>query len=265
MQQFLFDHLDALKVTTLVILALINFAFVKGIDFYIHHSNVKFIYTTKATQSQILREIKNSLLTTPVHAILLLAFVLSGWLKTQETIISFIYTLVIVFLWTEVWHYSSHIAMHTRFLHFIHREHHKSMITNPWTSISFSLTEKFIFSLGILGFAALVSQIVPMSFYGISAYYLLYFYTNTLGHSNFEIREPDYYNTRLGKVFNTPSYHALHHARYIKNYGLLTPWLDKLFNTYWDDYIEVQTRAANNLPMTRINERPKFTDTLDRQ
>jgi len=52
----------------------------------------------------------------------------------------------------------------------------------------------------------------------------------------------------------TPSYHALHHARYVKNYGLITPWFDRLFGTQWPDVAEVQTRAASGEPLRHLAE-----------
>jgi sterol desaturase/sphingolipid hydroxylase (fatty acid hydroxylase superfamily) len=96
---------------------------------------------------------------------------------------------------------------------------------------------------------------MPISFYGIVAYYIFYFITNTLGHSNFEIRDPGYAKTWIGKVINTPTYHAMHHARYVKNYGLITSTLDRMFNTMWEDYDKVQTRAAAEEPLTKLSER----------
>ncbi|HWJ25042.1 MAG TPA: sterol desaturase family protein, partial [Flavisolibacter sp.] len=56
-------------------------------------------------------------------------------------------------------------------------------------------------------------------------------------------------------VFNTPTYHAMHHARYVKNYGLITSTLDRLFNTMWEDYDQVQSRAASEQPLNKLSER----------
>jgi sterol desaturase/sphingolipid hydroxylase (fatty acid hydroxylase superfamily) len=145
--------------------------------------------------------------------------------------------------------------MHHKALLFIHREHHKSKITTPLSSISFSFLEKFIFSVGIIGPVAMLSWIMPISFYGIVAYYVFYFVTNALGHSNIEIREPGYAQTWIGKIINTPAYHAMHHARYVKNYGLITSTLDRMFNTMWEDYDKVQTRAASDQPLAKLSER----------
>jgi sterol desaturase/sphingolipid hydroxylase (fatty acid hydroxylase superfamily) len=144
-------------------------------------------------------------------------------------------------------------------LHFIHREHHLSLLTEPWTSVSFSFFEKFIFSIGILAMLSVASQFRPLSALGIFAYYILYFLTNTLGHANFEFRREGYCHSLMGKVFNSPSYHAMHHARYIRNYGLLTPWLDQIFGTEWDDAAEVQSRAARGEPLNALSERCALT------
>jgi sterol desaturase/sphingolipid hydroxylase (fatty acid hydroxylase superfamily) len=70
-----------------------------------------------------------------------------------------------------------------------------------------------------------------------------------------EIRDPNYAKTWIGKVINTPTYHAMHHARYVKNYGLITSTLDRLFNTMWEDYDKVQSRAAMDQPLAKLSER----------
>jgi sterol desaturase/sphingolipid hydroxylase (fatty acid hydroxylase superfamily) len=238
------------------ILAVINYPFVILVDRHARRTPVKRIFAVAASTEQRSREQRNSYGTTPIHALLFCAFIASGVLKTADEHVSrALATFLLAFLWTELWHYGSHRAMHMNQLHFIHREHHLSMLTAPWTSVSFSLLEKFVFSLGILGGLALMSRLAPLSAFGIFAYYILYFFTNTLGHGNFEIRRPGYYQRFMGKVFNSPSYHALHHARYVKNFGLITPWLDRLFGTEWADVAQVQTRAASGQPLIRLSEK----------
>ncbi len=239
-----------------LILGFINYPFVMMIDWVVNNKPIKTIYKVHEKEGQRAREIKNSIITTPVHAILFISFISAGILKIgEESFGLVISTFLLTFIWTEVWHYVSHVAMHVKQLHFIHREHHLSLLTEPWTSVSFSFLEKFIFSSGILGMLAAFSQVHPLSAVGIFAYYLLYFFTNTLGHANFEFRKEGYYRSFMGSVFNSPSYHAMHHARYIKNYGLLTPWLDRIFGTEWDDVPEVQSRAARGEPLTALSER----------
>ena len=247
-------HFDIIIYT--LILALINFPVVIAVERHTNTRPVKKVYGVAAADDQRQWEIRNSLLTTPIHAVLFFVFMQFGWLSSApETFGLVIATFLITFAWTEIWHYASHIAMHQKWLHFIHKEHHKSKVTTPWSSVSFSLGEKFIFSLGILGFLAIVSKLMALSTLGVFIYYILYFFTNTLGHANFEFRKPQYRKSFMGKLFNSPSYHAMHHARYIRNYGLLTPWLDGLFNTKWEDESEVQTRAAQGDSLKRLGER----------
>jgi Delta7-sterol 5-desaturase len=231
---------------------LIVFAFI-----YIYKSKkVRRIYNVAVNQDQLRDELNNSWLTSPLHALLIWLALYWGLLKDHPTtLLNFTYTFVIVFVWTEIWHYFSHRLMHHKSLLWIHREHHKSKITNPMSSISFSFMEKFIFSVGILAPVAALSAYMPVSLQGIVAYYLFYFITNALGHSNIEIRKPGYVHTWIGSIINTPTYHAMHHARYVKNYGLITSTLDRLFNTMWEDYDKVQTRAANSRPLQKLSER----------
>jgi Delta7-sterol 5-desaturase len=239
-----------------VVLAVINYPFVLAVDWYARSRPVRVVYRVREPEGQRAREIRNSWITTPVHAVLFFTFIAYGALLTgSESVGLAARTFALAFFWTEVWHYASHVAMHTKALHFIHREHHLSRLTGPWTSVSFSLLEKFIFSFGILAGLSLASRWHTLSAFGIFAYYAVYFYANTLGHANFEFRKAGYCHRLVGQILNSPSYHALHHARYTRNYGLLTPWLDRIFGTQWGDVAAVQTRAATGSPLTRLGEK----------
>jgi sterol desaturase/sphingolipid hydroxylase (fatty acid hydroxylase superfamily) len=254
-------------IPALAFLAVANHLIVFGFIMLYKSKRVRKIYNLEADQEQLREELHNSWLTSPLHSVLIGLALFSGFLAGHEnTWINFVYTFGIVFVWTEIWHYFSHRAMHHKSLLWIHREHHKSKVTNVLSSISFSFLEKLIFSVGIIVPVALLSWVIPISFYGIIAYYLFYFVTNALGHSNIEIRDPGYARTWIGRVINTPTYHAMHHARYVKNYGLITSTLDRLFNTMWEDYDKVQTRAAEEQPLNKLSERlmPKKVMTREK-
>jgi sterol desaturase/sphingolipid hydroxylase (fatty acid hydroxylase superfamily) len=255
---------------TLILLAVANHVIVFGFIQLYKSKKVRRIYNLDPSQEQLKEELQNSFLTSPLHAGLIGLALYTGFLVDHQTTwLNFIYTFAIVFVWTEIWHYFSHRAMHHKSLLWIHREHHKSKITNPLSSISFSFLEKFVFSVGIIAPTAALSWLMPISFYGIVAYYLFYFVTNVLGHSNVEIREPGYAQTWIGRIINTPAYHAMHHARYVKNYGLITSTLDRMFNTMWEDYDKVQTRAASDQPLQKLSERmipkkPMYKEKMER-
>lgn len=250
--------------TYAAVLAVINYPVVIGIERLVERQSDRTVYDVPAPLDQRAREIRNSFMTAPIHALLFFLFIGFGWMRTgPESVVLVIATFVLTFAWTEIWHYASHVAMHHRWLHFIHREHHRSRITTPWTSMSFALGEKLIFSIGILGVLALLSRLHALSALGVFLYYLVYFVTNTIGHANFEFRAPEYRKTWMGKLFNSPSYHAMHHARYVRNYGLLTPWPDALFGTRWEDESDVQTRAANGQALKRLGERVGNAVSID--
>jgi len=240
----------------LLFLAVANHLIVFGFIYLYKSKKVRRVYNVAVEQDQLKEELNNSYLTSPLHSVLIWLALYSGFLKDRPTtLLNFAYTFAITFVWTEIWHYFSHRLMHHKSLLWIHREHHKSKVTNPMSSISFSFLEKFIFSVGIISVIAALSSIIPISIYGIIAYYLFYFVTNALGHSNIEIRKPGYAQTWIGRIINTPAYHAMHHARYVKNYGLITSTLDRLFNTMWEDYDKVQSRAADSQPLQKLSER----------
>lgn len=210
------------------------------------------IYDLPIPPEQLQREKRNSL-HTPMHALMLLAFLLLGCFR-ERSAASFFGSLVATALWAEIWHYASHRAFHLKRLHWIHTEHHKSRLNSPYTAISFSFTEKLLFNLGILGVLALADRLVGLNFYGIAAWYAGYLVINSFSHANFEIKG-EHYNRRLGKLLTSTTYHALHHSRYRGNYGLGTRVLDRLFGTEWDDYASVYDRVSRREPLAKLSEK----------
>ena len=123
--------------------------------------------------------------------------------------------------------------------------------------MSFSFSEKFIFTFGILGFLATVDSVFSLSFYGIALWYFRYLITNSFSHENCEPRSAEFIE-KAGKYETTTTYHALHHSRYIKNYGFSTRFLDRWFGTEWDDYEEVFKKVSKTgQPLNKFNEKIK--------
>lgn len=213
----------------------------------------KKIYDLKISDKQMRRELRNSI-HTPLHAVILAAFLWAGFFA-ERSWLAFLATLVLAFVWAEIWHYVSHRAMHLKALHWIHAEHHKSHINSPFTAISFSFSEKLVFDVGYLGALTLVDTVIGINFYGIAAWFVGYLIVNSFGHANFEFRSENY-NAFLGKILTTTAYHSLHHSRYTGNYGLATRFLDKLFATEWTDYEALYDRVtAEERPLTSLRER----------
>ncbi len=248
--------MSADQIALLLLLCFVNYPFVLAMEWAVRRGLFKPVYDVPVTAEQRRREIRNALHTTPMHPAVIALCILTGAARiAPESVPAAVVTFGITFVWTEIYHYFLHRAMHLKAFHFTHREHHRSRITNAWTSISFSLWEEFFFAIGVMTFLSALSWIHPISLYGIVAYYLLYFSTNTIGHANVEYNAPGYAGTFFGRLFTTSAYHAMHHARYINNYGLLTPFMDRLFGTEWPDSADVQTRAALGQPLKALKER----------
>jgi len=216
------------------------------------------IYAITITSEQIRREFKNSM-HTPIHAIIIGAFLLIGFFASP-TWQAFVISLVLTTVWVEVWHYISHRILHTRGFYWIHAEHHKSFLSSPLTALSFSFTEKLIFNVGIVGVLAVVDLFYSLNAFGIGAWYIGYLIINSYSHENFEIKSQSFLKF-AGKVLTSTTYHSLHHSRYTKNYGLGTRILDRIFKTEWDDYEQLfEQITGQGKPLNKLAER--FDRTL---
>jgi Delta7-sterol 5-desaturase len=211
------------------------------------------IYDLPIGKEQIRREFRNSL-HTPMHAVLIAPLLYLGFFA-NTTWLSLVLSLVLTTVWAEIWHYASHRAFHLGWLHWIHKEHHKSHLNSWLTAISFSFFEKLIFDIGLLGLLAALDVWVSLNFAGIAAWYIGYLMINSFSHANFELKSADY--TRLaGKVLTTTTYHSLHHSRYIGNYGLGTRVLDRVFKTEWGDYEPLYRQITKEKrPLKKLSEK----------
>ena len=173
---------------------------------------------------------------------------------TSDSLGRAVATFALMFVWIEVWFYVSHRAMHSRPLYWIHRQHHVAKVTNPLTSISFSIAERAVLVGGIAAFAALASRIMPFSVPGLVAVLATNDLMTVFVHANVEFVPRRVATSWLGRVFITPSFHAMHHARFRGNFGLYTRFLDRWFGTDFDDVDWVYGRAASGQGLTRFGE-----------
>jgi Delta7-sterol 5-desaturase len=197
------------------------------------------------TREQRQRELR-SLWLIPADAVLLFVANSTGLLHLgPESVGRALGTFVLVFVWVEIWFYWSHLALHrSHVLWRFHRHHHLSQTLNPLTAASFSTVEKlFFYSLPWVGFVTLLSAIWPVSFSGVTLYYVVYYFSSPLAHSNREAR-PEVMHRVFGvRWFATPSGHALHHAYADANFGFFTNVLDHWLGTARSDTESVYQRA----------------------
>lgn len=152
-------------------------------------------------------------------------------------------TFVLFYAWVETWYYFTHFAMHKyRWLYKFHRDHHLSLVVSPLSSISMSNVEKWVFYTGgWLGFMSLMSWLLPISLYGIVAYYSYHFVISLHGHSNTEASMFNRVLARLG--MGSATSHAIHHARFNQNLSFSNMFWDKVMGTYAPDTLVMQEKA----------------------
>lgn len=163
---------------------------------------------------------------------------------------------VVTYLWTEVWFYLAHRCLHTKHLYWIHRPHHAGQVTRPLTGAAFGVIETLIIFVGNGIPLVIFSLYLPwLSLPFFTVFLLFKDLNNFLDHMNVDLYHKDYMSTWKSFIFNSPTYHALHHARYKGNYAQSSPWLDRLFGTMYDDTSWAFGKVKEGRGLQKINER----------
>jgi len=193
---------------------------------------------------------RNANITANIFEIIVIFLVLSSDIIIFKplTVSSFIFSFIFCYLFFELWFYTSHRLLHTKWFSFFHHTHHVSVITTPLSALTLSIGEKLINDFGLLIIPCLLTQWLPLSFEGIMAYHLYNFYINVMGHSNLELMPRWFVKSFLGKIFVTSTYHSLHHLKGNCHYGLFLTFMDKLFGTtnpQYQDYYDHVTKVGS--------------------
>lgn len=167
-------------------------------------------------------------------------------------------TFALFFVWIEVWFYWSHRWMHqSETLWKIHEPHHLSEVNQPLTATSFSLVEKlFFYTLGWFSVPTILSWYLPVCPLGIAIYFTYYYISSSIAHANTEYSYSIQKKSPLGldKLPGSSTGHALHHARYNVNFGLLTSVLDRVLGTYAQDTEEIQKQVSDGQSLTSLKD-----------
>ncbi|MCY1036447.1 hypothetical protein OV207_33730 [Corallococcus sp. BB11-1] len=90
---------------------------------------------------------------------------------------------------------------------------------------------------------------------GFLAYMLTNCALNAVGHGNTEWRPTHFVTSWVGRVFFTPTLHAMHPARHQGHCGLHAVLFDWWFGTTFEDHPQVHARARDAEGLTRMGER----------
>lgn len=176
-----------------------------------------------------------------------------GWLRFSEGVARELVTFAVCWVGFTVYYWFFHRAMHSKALFWMHRWHHESLVTTPWTGLSMSPFEALGWIVGFLGPALALSHFGWLGAWGLLAFFAFHFYGNVVGHANAELMPP--FLVRMHYAGNPVVYHSLHHARFDGHYGFGSGYMDALFGTEFADWKRVHARILRHEPMRALRER----------
>ena len=202
---------------------------------------------------QMLREIRNSLLTIVVFSICFsitnefMEHVFGGSLfKIYSDVgqYGWAYLLFSIVLWSiglDTYFYWTHRLMHhPKLYRFFHMTHHRSHNPTPFTAYSFAPSEAVLVYL----FAPVFFSIVPMHSSAFVAAMLIQITRNAIAHCGYELFPRGWASHPILGIFATVTHHDLHHEKGNGNYAFYFTFWDRVMGTEHPEYIERSDRAA---------------------
>jgi len=194
------------------------------------------INTRKYKRGQFKVEVKWSMVTSLLFSIAGTATVIlwqKGYTKIYTDV--FLYplwylpvSLVIFMLLHETYYYWLHRWMHNPVVFkIVHKVHHDSNITSPFTAFSFHPAEGLLQAI----FLPIMLMILPMHYYVIIVLLALMTFSSVINHLDIEIYPKKFHKNILGKWLIGATHHSLHHKQFKYNYGLYFTFWDKIKKT----------------------------------
>jgi lathosterol oxidase len=205
---------------------------------FIHYFKNRKINDRHYSIGQFRKEIAWSILTGFIFSIAG-TFTLLGWQKNK----TLIYTdpaayawwylplsLVIAMAIHETYYYWLHRLMHIPSIYKqMHKVHHDSKISSPWTSFSFHPYEAIMQAI-ILPFTLMI---IPMHPVVILVQLTIMTFSSVINHLDIELY-PSWFNKNIiGKWLVGATHHSLHHKQFRYNYGL--------YFTFWDKWKKTES------------------------
>lgn len=140
-------------------------------------------------------------------------------------------SLLIVLLLHETYYYWLHRAMHIpKIYKVVHKVHHESLSTTPWTAFSFHPWESILEALIVPA----ILIFVPVNIYVLLFYLILMTFSSMINHLDIEIYPASFRNSKFGKLWIDATHHHYHHKEFTTNYGL--------YFTFWDKWMGAESR-----------------------
>lgn len=199
------------------------------------------------SRRQFSREITRSLTTALIFAFIGTIMILL-WKKGYTAIYTDInaygwwwlpVSLMISLLLDETYYYWAHRLLHKpKLFRLIHKVHHQSNITSPWTAFSFHPFEGLLLSVSL----PVILMIIPMHPVVILLQLTIMTFSSVINHLDIEIYPARFHKHVAGKWLIGATHHGLHHKQFKYNFGL--------YFTFWDKW--------------KKTESPLFKETFER-
>lgn len=139
-------------------------------------------------------------------------------------------SLAVAMLLHETYYYWLHRLMHhPRLYRYLHKVHHNSLVSSPWTSFSFHPSEAILEAIAL----PLIVCFLPMHYGMIVTHLTLMTLSSVINHLNIEIYPQGFKQHWFGRWWIGATHHALHHQEFRYNYGL--------YFTFWDKYMHTES------------------------
>ncbi|MBA2747129.1 MAG: sterol desaturase family protein [Flavisolibacter sp.] len=157
-------------------------------------------------------------------------------------------SLAIALLIHETYYYWLHRWMHHPGIYrIVHKVHHDSSITSPWTAFSFHPIEGFFQAI----FLPALLLVLPMHIYVILAQLTIMTFSSVINHLDIEVYPKGFHRNIIGRWFIGATHHSLHHKQFRYNYGL--------YFTFWDKWKQTESPLYNKLFEEKTGENPPKT------
>ena len=145
-------------------------------------------------------------------------------------------SLVVAMFLHETYYYWVHKAMHhPKVFKHVHKVHHESLISSPWTAFSFHPLEALLEAIIL----PLIVLLIPMHPVTILIHLVVMTLSSVINHLDIEIYPKNFENHWLGKWIIGATHHSLHHKDFKTNYGL--------YFTFWDKWMATENIHFNEI------------------
>lgn len=145
-------------------------------------------------------------------------------------------SLFISLLFHETYYYWLHRWMHhPSIFRIVHKVHHDSNITSPWTAFSFHPLEGLLQAL----FLPAILMILPVHLYVILVQLTIMTLSSVINHLDIEVYPKNFHKNIFGRWLIGATHHSLHHKQFKYNYGL--------YFTFWDKWKSTESPLYKNL------------------